>query len=1446
MASFWTEEKYQNQFFCALCGGPFARVFRTDAQIADPVRASEQHEIVDGISSLDGFSVAPERNELVTLQKVREGLSARAQLEYLTQDYYDGALEKLGRANIRCAYDGNKISCQDMRWTHVIRALIHREAREQPEGGPDQLTDDQLTYLTGHGTARQDASWADAYPSIEAELDFEDADEGDQPGIPEFDQTDFGFHMYEEPDSKDRKFRIGSIPFHDECWDLLDLAISVCGNKRGIPSMTVGEDLSTDDLWSYLRDLIPSSWTRSKSELTADSLRKKETLADPITRLSIGVMGNAGYREAQLCGDGQKWLHVEGLHWLAVSPAITPLLDEPINLPTEDVSICNTSFAPVQRGSTQDPFWDLPQEIIIEVISYLTALETGRLRIASVPVSSVQVPQKEFRRFIKEEMAYLPKLLKKTERYSSSDDPHIDWRMVYERISMEWRTSDSLRNRRRIWKIVEPMADELVETSARNLEANFELSERMSERTAVVRGYVGVRSGAEGCRQTTMLTKSFPKADSAPSRPQSPSGSISGDESSRSSASSDTRSWITAAEFVRAVVSVRIWLDPGAGNVCGFEFLLRPRLPGQGEITEMRKSFGRQTSISETYHLEPKGSPLLTGLIVCWYRGYLQGLRLVFEDNASPIDEYARGEYYSPRFGNWRGPVRRLVAPRGYRVLAGFTGFINSLGRIETFAILEEKAIGAQHYHSPLNFPLSHQEASLWAKVPPNDVEILEREGPAVGNWRTRTAECEIFEPTLQHQPPGRIKTISGFSDGEFLVGLRFQYENASEGATVRDFGTCYGESVTSFGIRANMVITGAVIGYGDKGIHSLQVIASVDGPSPTFGERYLGQQKVYVPEPLEYEKPRSACRVYLEYLKSEVVGFHWIYEPKLKRIIQLGIICKPAVPFPPSPPPSSNTSTCARPWSAEDPQENQIPFAETDNHSNYWVDGPPPSNFVCGLKRSGCHKALRVGPPTELKFAGWVSFLDPISSITIYGDMDGIRFRYFDRSRPDRYFGSTKETATKETYKFTDPRKRINRIALQGAGIRVEASGSHSKLPKLIFLTSERHKRQGVKVEVESEYLSGIKFSFTPERLTDWDPLFSWNGVTRAEQTKLIAQVQHPWRTPSYLRARPSIETYDQLSPSYRVLSDFFDHRSQEDKVDGVKGYVSASQGSQFCGLRFRRRGLWDVEPLGQASAHEISFLLHPDEVFTSIYVFLHPFGGGGALAPEKYDSIGILHEKSRNGGAQVLLKAPDISSPETDAVTGLGWVCSPKHLPKDHRFCTDVENEDYPEDPAPQRAYTLFLPEHLEKLESYVNTVPGRYGLKALKFHGNSKMGVVILGEWQERFVESTGDPTMYIQGSRSERITAINVCFYLHEHGKRIIALELETNMGRKKNVTDHTAFTDETPPEAMVENRTMRCPEGEEIVGLHYTIGLYVHDIGLIVRPKPAADATQGPT
>src|SRR5579862_9073021 len=90
--------------------------------------------------------------------------------------------------------------------------------------------------------------------------------------------------------------------------------------------------------------------------------------------------------------------HIDSPKWLAVSPANTPLLHEP--LPAEDMSSSNSPAGDVRRSGssftykksrTRDPFWELPQEIIVEIISYLTPLETGRLRIASVPVGVVQV-----------------------------------------------------------------------------------------------------------------------------------------------------------------------------------------------------------------------------------------------------------------------------------------------------------------------------------------------------------------------------------------------------------------------------------------------------------------------------------------------------------------------------------------------------------------------------------------------------------------------------------------------------------------------------------------------------------------------------------------------------------------------------------------------------------------------------------------------------------------------------------------------------------------------------------------------------------------------------------------------------------------------------------------------------------------------------------------------
>lgn len=448
------------------------------------------------------------------------------------------------------------------------------------------------------------------------------------------------------------------------------------------------------------------------------------------------------------------------------------------------------------------------------------------------------IPQREYRRFYYEEMAFLPALsddAKYYERNEQEQDELIDWKSTFERASRTWREDSRQCNRRRIWKIVYPMAEELVETSSQNLRAIADLSEEVSTAISVVRGNVGIRSGVDGEYHTLVFSDLF--------RPRfEPRGR---DPSSRRPAPTGTIAWpawedhttTPPEEFSCALERIDIWLHPERKHMCGLRFIFLNERSSCSPQRTVSKILGTRTTLCESFSVD-NANHILTGFRVCWAYGFLRGIQFVFEDMLKEPTEYCEAEFFSPCYGQWDGPVRRLVAPRKFRTLAGVTAFVNDAGLIETFAILEKKRPvmnPGRHYllTPPDTVPLSHHEASLWKSPPPNDVNVLERLGPSIADWRTWTAQCEVFAATALYQPPGRISHILHYSDGEYLVGLRFLY-NTEDGQTVhRDIGDCDGKVDVNLLLTSGDEVSHAVIGHGRMGIHSLQVRTTV--PSSLF-----------------------------------------------------------------------------------------------------------------------------------------------------------------------------------------------------------------------------------------------------------------------------------------------------------------------------------------------------------------------------------------------------------------------------------------------------------------------------------------------------------------------------------------------------------------------------------------------------------------------------------
>jgi len=309
-------DSYRTHFYCALCGGPFAQVFRTAAEAAppkEPATASEAPEDctngnpgplspVPGVADpKKGFNIPVDENHVIPEEVVLENMGYAASRH---RDHRIRASEKGLRRGIMSeirrtfkAYDGRRISTKQMQWTGDLRALIHKKAKDIPTRG-EEFFNGRSQFLTGKGHIRQVGAWADALANIELEDELRVGT-----GSPH------GFQVYQEFGRFDSEFVISSIPFHEQCWDLLAYATEVSARERGVGVDYDFIDEGEDILWGYLRGLVGISgvakWLGSGTVSTLHGPRRGEV----ITRL-----GEVDYREAQGSGEGFHWRHDEGLH----------------------------------------------------------------------------------------------------------------------------------------------------------------------------------------------------------------------------------------------------------------------------------------------------------------------------------------------------------------------------------------------------------------------------------------------------------------------------------------------------------------------------------------------------------------------------------------------------------------------------------------------------------------------------------------------------------------------------------------------------------------------------------------------------------------------------------------------------------------------------------------------------------------------------------------------------------------------------------------------------------------------------------------------------------------------------------------------------------------------------------------------------------------------------
>lgn len=437
----------------------------------------------------------------------------------------------------------------------------------------------------------------------------------------------------------------------------------------------------------------------------------------------------------------------------------------------------------------------------------LTSTDIFSLKTATPVVHNLCLRESFYRRFLKEEFQYLPTLVKQIKSYESELD-QIDWKGSFERLRKlmmtpnghgdEWDHVDiGLKNRNRIWKIVKPMADELVEGSGAILRHRYNAPKLNAERTGVVRGYAGIRTGKEGTTQSVYFgpRKGFPFFEAGVEK---------------------------VLEIAREVSQIRVWLDGENGPLCGLGFFICDG-DGQNEL----QMLGRRGSSFIDLKVRPK---ILTGFVFCLANHIICGIQLVYNDEHT----------FSERVGQWNGSARKITAPVLWRKLVGIIGFINSSGFIETLGILEETLSREREDRfgrlptPPLTVDLSHREASVWKKLPPASerLVLLEREGPRIMDWRMCMGEWEIWENDyheegveMQPQKGKSLLEIVGYYDNVALRGLEFIYsEHGSRRRITSVLGSKKAAKSDSIQFKDGESMAAIVICFGDACVHGILV----------------------------------------------------------------------------------------------------------------------------------------------------------------------------------------------------------------------------------------------------------------------------------------------------------------------------------------------------------------------------------------------------------------------------------------------------------------------------------------------------------------------------------------------------------------------------------------------------------------------------------------------
>ena len=129
----------------------------------------------------------------------------------------------------------------------------------------------------------------------------------------------------------------------------------------------------------------------------------------------------------------------------------------------------------------------------------------------------------------------------------------------------------------------------------------------------------------------------------------------------------------------------------------------------------------------------------------------------------------------------------------------------------------------------------------------------------------------------------------------------------------------------------------------------------------------------------------------------------------------------------------------------------------------------------------------------------------------------------------------------------------------------------------------------------------------------------------------------------------------------------------------------------------------------------------------------------------------------------------AAEAGATVTPLGTDYGWDTNPD---PPYRLSSHPQLPSYLESSI-RRAFTWIEPVCLQRVEAYISTVPGRYGLKALRFRGDRRMGMVLLGDWHEGRAKPGLQQTMDFEGGSNTTGLTGFLIWFLQE--RRVNALQ-----------------------------------------------------------------------